>query len=151
MPVNIDLIKKLREETGAGVLDVKKALETASGNYEVAKKELLERGVTKAAKKADRETKDGLVHSYIHSGGKIGSMVSIACETDFVARTDDFKKICHEVALQVCTGNYQNLDELLASTYIRDESKKISDLITQSTVKLGEKIEIKQFVKFSIL
>ena len=102
--INVELIKKLREETGAGVLDVKQALETHGGDEAKAREDLVKKGLVKAAKKsAEREVKDGLVHSYIHAGGKVGSLVSVACETDFVAKTEQFQKLVHEVALQVCT------------------------------------------------
>lgn len=150
MSTNIEEIRKLREETGAGVLDVKKALEKNKGGYEKTKAELLKKGLAAAEKKAGRTAKDGLVHSYIHAGEKVGSMVVVACETDFVAKTDDFKKLCHEVALQVCTGDYQTLEELLNSLYIKDENKKMSQLVAETTAKVGEKIEIKKFVKFSV-
>lgn len=150
MEISINDIKKLREETGAGVLDVKKALEEAKGNYEKAKKDLIEKGVAKAAKKADRRASDGLVHSYIHLGGKIGSLVLVACETDFVAKTEDFKKLCHEIAMQVATDEYKDVKDLLDSEYIRDPNKKVSDFITEVTAKVGEKIEVKKFVRFSV-
>ena len=90
MALNVEEIKKLREETGAGVIDAKNALQESDGDFEKAKEVLMEKGLAKAETKSERETKDGLVYSYIHSGGKIGSMVLISCETDFVAKTDDF-------------------------------------------------------------
>lgn len=150
MPIAIEDIKKLREETGAGILDVKKALENADGDFDVARKELEEKGIAKAAKKADRIASDGLVHAYVHSGGKLGSMVVVACETDFVARTDDFKKLCQNITLQVCAGEYATVDELLEDDYIKDPGKKVSDLVTEAIAKLGEKIEIKEFAKLSV-
>ena len=150
MSMNMDEIKKLREETGAGVLDVKKALENAGGNVEEAKKELMAKGVAKAAKRAERETGEGLVHSYIHNTGKVGSLVMVCCETDFVARTDDFKDLCHNLAMQICTEDYKNVEELLSSEYMREPSKKVSDVVTEVTAKIGENIEVKDFVRFSI-
>ncbi|RJR28046.1 translation elongation factor Ts [candidate division WWE3 bacterium] len=150
MSFNINDIKKLREETGAGVLEVKQALENAEGDYEKAKAELMKKVAAKAAKKADRVTKDGLVESYIHAGGKVGSLVTLACETDFVAKTDDFKKLAHEVAMQVCTEEFENVDELLNSEYIRDPGKKIKDLIDEVVAKVGEKVEIREFTKFNV-
>lgn len=150
MKTNIKDIKKLREETGAGVLDVKQALEKSKGDFGLARRELIKKGVTKAAKKSTRTVKSGLVHSYIHNNEKVGGMVMVACETDFVARTDDFKNLCHELAMQVCTDNYKNMDELLESDYLRDPNKKVSDVVTAAVAKLGEKIEIKDFVKFDV-
>ena len=105
----------------------------------------------KAEKRADRATNDGLVHAYIHAGGKIGSLVHIGCETDFVAKTDEFQKLCHNVALQVCTADYANNEELLDSEFIKDPSKKIKNLIEEVIAKTGEKVELKGFSKFSVL
>ena len=149
--IDIEIIKKLREETGAGVLDVKKALEKYSGDVAQAKKELEEKGAAKAAKKQEeRITKDGLVYSYIHGNGKAGSLINLACETDFVAKTDDFKKLCHEIAMQVVTEDFSDTESLLKSAYIRDESKTISDLINAVIAKTGEKVELKGFCRMSV-
>src|SRR3989344_90189 len=114
---NILDIKKLREETGAGILEVKQALEKYNNDYTKAYSELMSKAAAKAERKSERTTKDGLVEAYIHSGGKIGSLVVVACETDFVAKTDAFKKLCHEIALQVATEDYENSETLLASEY----------------------------------
>lgn len=149
--MNINDVKTLREETGAGLLEAKQTLEKYNGDFLRAKEELLKRGILKAEKKADRITKDGLVHAYVHTGGKLGSMVVVACETDFVAKTVDFQNLCHELALQACTEEYNNLDELLNAAYIKDPNKKISDLIKETIAKVGEKIEIKKFARFSVL
>jgi elongation factor Ts len=147
---NIEEIKKLREETGAGVLEVKQALEDAGGSYEKARELLMSKVKAKAEKKADRVTKDGLVESYIHMGGQAGSLVLVACETSFVAKTDDFKKLAHEIAMQVCTDNYTDVEMLLNSEYIRDSSKKIKDLINETIAKVGEKIEVRSFVRYDV-
>ncbi len=148
--LDVQTIKKLRDETGAGILDVKKELETAEGNYEQAKAVLLGKGLAKAEKKSDRETNDGLVHSYIHAGGKVGSLVLVSCETDFVARTEDFQKLCHELALQVATAEYKNVEELMEADYIKDESKKIKDLVKETIAKLGENIGVTDFARLSV-
>jgi elongation factor Ts len=149
--IDINTIKQLREETGAAMLDVKQVLEKYDGDMELAKKELMEKGLAKAAKKQEeRTTKDGLVYSFIHGNGKVGSLVVVACETDFVAKTEEFKKLCHEIALQAVSGGYNNNDELLSSEWIKDESKKISDLISETIAKLGEKIELKSFCRLSV-
>ncbi|MBU1133203.1 MAG: translation elongation factor Ts [Patescibacteria group bacterium] len=150
MTIDVKKIKKLKEETGAGVLEVKKMLEECDGDIDKAKEGLMKRASEKASKKADRDAGDGLVYSYIHNGGKVGSMVLVACETDFVAKTDDFKKLCNEVAMQVCTEDFNDVKELLESDYIRDPSKTILDLVNEATAKLGEKIEIKDFYKLSV-
>ncbi|OGC59721.1 translation elongation factor Ts [candidate division WWE3 bacterium RIFOXYB1_FULL_43_24] len=143
-------IKNLREETGAGVLEVKQALENSSGDYKKAKEELMKKVGSKAAKKSDRVTKDGLIFAYLHAGGRVGTMIYMACETDFVAKTDDFQKLCKEIAMQVATGDYESVKDLLNDEYIRDPSKKISDLLNETIAKVGEKIELKKFVKYSV-
>lgn len=101
MAVDAKLVKTLREMTGAGMLECKSALEEASGDLEAAVEILRKKGVAKAAKKAGRETKEGLIHSYIHTGGRIGVLLELNCETDFVARNDLFKELANEIALQI--------------------------------------------------
>ncbi|AHB40447.1 TPA: translation elongation factor Ts [candidate division WWE3 bacterium] len=150
MELNIKDIKNLREETGAGVLEVKQALENSSGDYANAKEELMKKVGSKAAKKSDRITKDGLIFAYLHAGGRVGTLIYMACETDFVAKTEDFHKLCKEVAMQAATGDYNSVEDLLSDEYIRDPSKKISDLLNETTAKVGEKIELKKFVKYSV-
>lgn len=106
------MVAELREKTGAGLLDCKKALDEAKGNMEEAETILRKKGVASAAKKAGRSTSDGLVEAYIHVGGKVGVMVEINCETDFVAKTDDFKSFCRDICLQIAAAN---------PTYVRRE------------------------------
>ena len=147
---NVNDIKKLRDETGAGVLEIKNALEEFDGDFKKVKEDLMKKGKAKAAKKADRDASDGLVYAYIHNGGKVGSLILMACETDFVAKTNDFQNLCREVAMQVCTGDYDSVGDLLKDEYIRDESKTVKDLITEAIAKLGENIELREFTKYSI-
>lgn len=149
--LNIEDIKRLREETGAGVMDVKQALEDFAGDFAKAKAELEKKGAAKAAKKSERAANDGLVECYIHAGGKVGSMVLVACETDFVAKTDDFKYLCHELALQVAAGSYETVEELMNDNYMRDESKKVSDVVTATVAKVGENILVKKIARFSVV
>ena len=104
MTISIELIKQLREETGAGVLDCRKALETYDGDFEKAMEYLREKGLAKAAKRADREVLEGMLELYSHGNGRVGVMVEVNCETDFVARSDRFRKFAHEVALQIAAG-----------------------------------------------
>ena len=131
-------------------MEIKDVLEKTGEDFEKAKEELMKKVASKAAKKSDRIAEDGLVYSYIHSSGKVGSLVLLSCETDFVARTDDFQKLCKEVAMQICTEDYENVESLLNSEYIRDPSKKISDLVNETIAKVGEKIEIRRFAKFTV-
>jgi len=150
MEFNINIIKQIRDETGAGIMDVKNALTLANGDVKLAKEELHKKGLARAEKRADRDANEGLVYSYIHNGSKIGSMVMLTCETDFVAKTEDFSRVAKEIALQVSTDSYENLESLLDSPYMRDETKKISDLIAELSAKTGEKVELKNFVRFAI-
>lgn len=150
MAIDVKKLKQLREETGAGILEIKSMLDETGGDFDKAKEELMKKAGSKAAKKSDRVAKEGLVYSYIHNGGKVGSLVLIGCETDFVAKTDDFKKLCQEVSMQVCTEDLDSVEKLLKSEYIRDPSKRIQDLVNETSAKTGEKIEIVKFTKFSV-
>ena len=105
MDISTEMVKELRERTGAGILDCKKTLQETQGNMERAVEILREKGLARAAKKAGREAKEGMVESYTHAGGRIGVMVEVNCETDFVARTPDFKALAHELALQIAAAN----------------------------------------------
>lgn len=147
---NVEKIKKLREETGAGVMEVKQTLEKFDGDIEEARKELMSKVSAKAAKKADREAGDGLVYAYVHNTGKLGSMILMACETDFVAKNENFQDLCKEVAMQICTQDYEGVDQVLDAPYMRDESKTVQELINEAIAKLGEKIELKEFTKYSV-
>jgi elongation factor Ts len=104
MAISIEQIKQLREETGAGVLDCRKALEANEGDFERAMAYLREKGLAKAAKRADREVREGMLELYSHGNGRVGVMVEVNCETDFVARSAAFRKFAHEVALQIAAG-----------------------------------------------
>src|SRR3989338_4792106 len=147
---NIELLKKLRNETQVSLADCRKALEETDNNYEQAKVWLKKQGIEKAAKKADRETSQGLIESYIHLNGKVGAMVEVSCETDFVARTDEFKHLTHEIAMQVAAMNPKDVKTLLKQEYIRDSSKTAQDLIKETIAKLGENIVLKRFSRLEI-
>lgn len=149
MKINLDDIKKLREETQAGVSDCRKALEDAGGDYQKAKKLLTQRGLEKAAKKEGKETSAGIVEGYIHNG-KVGVLVELRCETDFVARTDEFKHLAHELCLQIASMNPKNKEELLKGEYIRDPKMTIADLIKQAVAKLGENITIGEMSRLAL-
>lgn len=104
MEISVDLIKKLREATGSGILDVKEALENADGDFEKAVDYLRQKGLAKAAKRSDRDASEGVIELYSHGDGRVGVMVEINCESDFVARSDTFKEFAHEVALQIAAA-----------------------------------------------
>ena len=166
MEITLDQIKELREASGAGVMDCKRALEASDGDVQKAKKYLAEQGLASAAKKAHRETAQGVIESYIHAGGRIGALVEVNCETDFVARTEEFQALAREIAMQIAAMNPLVVDEdeelpavadlrgdeviLLKQAYIRDGSKTIQDLINETIGKTGENIQIKQFQRFEL-
>ncbi len=150
MAISAQQIKELREKTQAGFSDCKMALEESKGDMKKAEEILRKKGFEKAAKKSDRETGQGLVESYVHQTGKVGVLVSVLCETDFVARTDEFKHLAHEVAMQIAAMNPKDIEALLKQEYIRDGSKTINDLVTETIAKLGENIKISDFKRSAI-
>jgi elongation factor Ts len=149
---NIDLktLKKLRDETAASIADCRIALDESGGDYKKALEWLKKRAVEKAEKKAGRETVEGVVESYIHNGGKVGVLVELLCETDFVAKTDEFHHLAKEIALQVAAMNPADLETLLQQEYIRDTSLTIEKLVKSAIGKFGENITVKRFVRFEV-
>jgi elongation factor Ts len=149
---NIDLqaLKKLRGETSASVSDCRRALDESNGDYKKALEWLKVRAAAIAEKKAERTTGQGIVEAYIHAGGKVGVLVELLCETDFVARTDEFKHLAKEIGMQVAAMNPENVDALLKQEYIRDSSQTIQELVKGVIGKLGENITVKHFQRFAI-
>ena len=145
MRVNIEDIKKLRNQTGAGVSDCREALEEAKGDMDEAIKMIRKKGIERAAKKSNRQVKAGTVFSYIHHNGRVGAILGLACETDFVAKTEDFKNLGNELAMQAAATKPATLEELLEAEYMRDASKKVSDVIKEVVGKLGENIQVTDF------
>ena len=195
MNIDAKLVKTLRDRTGAGMMDCKKALVESDGDIDSAIDFLRKSGIAKAEKKGTRETKEGLVYSYIHSGGRLGVLVELNCETDFVAKTDGFIELAHNIAMQVAATNPVSLDRdavskelidrekeiyldqakkegkpesiiekmvdgrinkfyqescLMEQTYIKDQDKKVSDLLSQTISTLGENISINRYIRFAI-
>ena len=165
LEITVENIKALREEMSAGVMDAKRALEEAQGNIDQARELLRERGVASAVKKADRSANEGLVEAYVHGGGRVGVMVEVNCETDFVARTEDFKELAHNLAMQVAAMSPRYVDEsdipddesaeaseiaLMAQPYIKDASLSIKDLVLDVAGKLGENIKVKRFSRYAL-
>ncbi|MFH1866968.1 MAG: translation elongation factor Ts [Patescibacteria group bacterium] len=193
--VTTEQIAKLRADTGAGIMDAKRALKESDGNFNKAVQILRERGVKVAQSKVSRATSQGLVEAYIHAGGRVGSLVEIACETDFVARTDKFKELAHDIAMQVAAANplylvpkdvpadvlkqekaiYQKqlaeqgkkgaINEkiiqgklekfytevcLLKQPFIKDDKRKVEDLVNEAIATLGENIKVVNFSRFSL-
>ena len=150
MKISIEDLKKLREATSAGVADCRQALEDAGGNYEKAKKLLIERGLEKAAKKEGKETSQGVIASYVHATGKVGVLLELRCETDFVERTDEFKNLAHELTLQIAAMNPRDVKALLASPYIRDAGQTMEQLVKITIAKVGENITIARFTRMQL-
>ncbi|MBN1876167.1 MAG: translation elongation factor Ts [Anaerolineae bacterium] len=195
MDITAEMVKELRLSTGVGILDCRKALQVAEGDFDKAVDYLREKGLAKAAKRMSREAKDGMIASYIHAGGRIGVLVEVNCETDFVARTEEYKAMVNEIAMQIAAMSpkyvqredipetvleheralyrAQTLEEgkpehvvdrivegrlnkfyeevcLLEQAYIRDDSKKIDDLIKEAINKTGENIVIRRFARFEL-
>lgn len=165
MAITTEQIKALREETGAGVMDAKRALEEANGDAKKAKEILREKGVAAAAKRAERETSNGVVESYIHAAGRIGVLVELNCETDFVAKTDDFKALARNIAMQIAAMNpailnpedrtdaHEGSDEeicLVKQPFIKDPGRNIGDLIRDTVAKTGENIRVRRFVRYEL-
>jgi len=191
--ITAGMVKELRQLTGAGVMDCRKALETASGDFNKAAELLREKALATAAKKATRETTEGLIGHYIHTGSKVAALVEVNCESDFVARTEQFQVLAKDLAMQVVAArpNWVRIEDapadvvakeraealvqagdkpaavaerivegklakfyeencLLEQAYIRDDSVKIKDLITQAVAKLGENIVIRRFARLEV-
>jgi elongation factor Ts len=165
LEITAEMVKKLRDQCGAGIMDCRNALISCDGNIEKALEVLKEKGLLKAQKKAERATGSGLVECYIHTAGRIGAMVEVNCETDFVARTDEFKELVHDIAMQVaamapvCVSKEDNQegsepvsDEacLLLQPFIKDNTKTIKDVITETIAKTGENIRVRRFIRYEL-
>ena len=143
-------VKKLREVTGAGIMECKKALEEASGDFKKAQEIVRERGIMKAEKKADRETKQGYVASYVHGNGTVAAMVELLCETDFVARNVEFQALAKEIAMQVAAMKPADVTELLSQESIRDGKYTIESMIKNLSGTIGEKFVLSRFVRYEV-
>ncbi len=148
--IDLQLLKKLRQETSASIADCRRALEESDGKYDKALDWIKKRATEIAAKKSDRATSEGIIESYIHQGGKVGVLVELLCETDFVAKTDEFKNLAREIGMQAAAMNPVDVDSLLKQDYIRDGSQTIEQLVKGAIGKLGENITVKRFVRFEI-
>lgn len=147
--VKVEDIKQLRELTGAGIADCREALSLSKGNIDKAIEIIRARGLEKAAEKAERETHQGRVFSYVHAG-RIGVVAALLCETDFVAKTDEFANLGKEITLQIASMNPKNVAELLKQEYIRDPKMTIDDMIKIAIGKLGENIKVNGFYRLTI-
>lgn len=195
MSISTEQVKKLRQETGAGVLDAKKALEATGGDFDKAVDLLREKGAARAAKRADREASEGIIEMYAHPGNRLGVMLELNCETDFVARNEEFQNLAHDLALHIAAmrpkyiskdevaqdeldretavltaqakaeGKPDNIVEkivqgrlskyyeevcLLEQPFVKDDSVRISDLITDTIRKTGENIIVRRFARYEL-
>ena len=167
MTVSVDDVKRLREETGAGVMDAKRALDDAAGDFARARALLRERGIAAAAKRSDRETGQGVVESYVHGEGRIGVLVEVNCETDFVARTDEFRALARDLALQVAAMNPaaiapedvadgedaphdRDQAALLTQAFVKDPARSVRQRIEETIASTGENIRVARFARFEL-
>ncbi|MCU0411227.1 MAG: translation elongation factor Ts [Bacteroidetes bacterium] len=193
--ISSELVKQLRDKTGAGMMDCKRALAETNGNMESAIESLRKKGAATAAKRADKETNQGVVEAYVHAGGRIATLVELNCETDFVAKTPGFKQLAHDIAMQIAAMNptYVSRDQvektviekeleiyrtqaqnegkpanvadkiaqgrlekfyqemvLMEQSFIKDAGKTIKDLVDEETAKVGEKVQIRRFVRYHL-
>ncbi len=165
MDITAAMVKSLREKTGAGIMDSKRALVEADGDESKAVDLLREKGLASAAKRAGRETSEGVIESYIHSGGRVGALVQLSSETDFVARTDEFSTLARELAMQVAAMNPKYVDRdsvpedagevgddelLMEQAYIRDPGQTIGDLVKLLAGKTGENVHVGRFARYEL-
>jgi len=164
MQISAEAIKALREQTSAGIMECKHALEETGGDLAAASSILKERGYAIAKKKENRVASEGLVECYIHTGGRIGALVEVNCESDFVARTPEFKELAHDLAMQVVGAcpryvspedvaegeEFADEDCLLLQPFIKDPDKKVQDIVTETIAKVRENIKVRRFVRFAL-
>jgi len=146
----IELVKQLRKDTGAGVMECKKALEKAKSDIKKAKKILQKQGMIKAKKKSERETNQGYVATYTHANGRVGVMVKILCESDFVAKNAEFQRFARDLCLQVAAMSPKNVKQLLSQDFIKDAEFTIDELVNSVIAKFGENIKIDKIERFEI-
>jgi elongation factor Ts len=165
LTVSAQTIKELRALTGAGILECKNILEEVGGDVKKAEEILKQRGLVKAATKATRETREGLIDAYVHNGNRVGALIEVNCESDFVARTLEFRELTHNLAMQVAamspkyvsktdipTGQDGSPQELclLEQPFIKDPSKTVGDLVQETIARLGENIRVRQFTHYAL-
>ena len=142
-------IQKLREETGAGVMDCKRALEEAGGDYEKAKKVIAEKGIAKAASKSERATGAGLLETYIHSG-RVGVMLELRVETDFVAHSEPVKQFAKDLAMHIAAMSPESVNDLLKQPFVKDQDMTIEALLTATIAKVGENMKVARFARYQV-
>ena len=165
MEITVEAIKALRDHTGAGIMACKRALEQADGDLSRAQDILQESRAAIVAQKASRATQEGLIEAYVHQGSRIGAIVEVNCETDFVARTPAFKSLAHDVAMQVAAMSPEYVDSsdipegespvpqeacLLQQPFIKDPTKTVQDLVNETVAKVAENVRVRRFTRFAL-
>ena len=165
MAVSVESVRTLRDQTGAGIMDCKEALEKSGGDLEKAVLALREKGIAGVAKRVGRATNEGVIETYLHTGGRVGAMVELGCETDFVARTDEFQKLAHDIAMQVAAMGpvYVDQDEivegdarppaeisLMQQSFIKNTSTSVGEMVKELAAKVGENIRVVRFTRLEV-
>lgn len=165
MAIAVELVRTLREQTGAGILDCKQALEASQGDLKQAADALRLKGFAQVAKRSDRTTNQGVIEAYIHAGGRLGALVELGCETDFVARTSEFKELAHDIAMQVVAMAPEYLDKadmeegdtrpvaqvsLLQQPFIKDNSSAVGEVVQVLAAKVGENVRVLRFTRLAL-
>ncbi len=148
--IKANQVKQLRDKTNASMMDCKKALTEAKGNEEKALKILQKKGQLIAMKKSGREVGQGIIEAYIHSNKKIGVLLELRCETDFVARNEEFKELAHDLAMHVAAMDSEDEKSLLKEPFVKNEEITVKDLINEKITKLGENIKIGKFTRYQL-
>lgn len=165
MAIAVELVRTLREQTGAGILDCKQALEASQGDLKQAADALRLKGFAQVAKRSDKTTNQGVIEAYIHAGGRLGALVELSCETDFVARTSEFKELAHDIAMQVVAMAPEYLDKadmeegdtrpvaqvsLLQQPFIKDNSSAVGEVVQVLAAKVGENVRVLRFTRLAL-
>ena len=146
----MEIIKKLREDTGLSFAEIKKALDANNGDEALARTALAIRSREQAAKKADKDIVEGTIAGYIHATAKSGSIVKLGCETDFVAKNDEFKALAYELSMHICAMNPESMEELLTQYFIKDDSLTVQAKLDAAVQKFGENIKLVEYIRYSI-
>ena len=165
MEVTVELIRTLRDQTGAGIMDCKQALQDSQGDLDKAAEALRQKGFAQASRRTDRATDQGVIEAYVHTGGRVAALVELGCETDFVARTPEFKALAHDIAMQVAAMAPAYLDEkdieegderpvaqvsLLQQPFIKNSSNSVAEEVRELAAKVGENIRVLRFSRFAL-
>jgi len=147
---NTNLIKELRDKTQMSIKEIRKALEEAGDDVEKALEFLKEQGAKIAEKRAGKETGQGVIEAYIHGNGKMGALIDLRSETDFVAKNEQFRQLAHDIAMQVVSMDPEDIDNLMSQPFVKNQDLTIDELIKEYIGKLGEKIKVERFIRFSL-